>query len=301
MNFGGRTPKDEALRIIQRAFDRGASFFDTANLYNDGQSEQILGEALRGRREQATIATKVGLWRQHGKPEGLSPQTIRAALDESLQRLQTDYVDLYYLHAPDPLTPIEQTLDALQGAFEAKKIRAFGVSNFSAWRICELNALCDARKLPRPTHSQVLYNLLVRQLDLEYFAFARHHPLHTTVYNPLAGGLLGRASLPGDPIPKGSRFEKSKLYRQRYWSAALLELTAQYQAVAKDAGLSLVQLAYAWLLQRDGVDSVLSGPASVAQLDAALDAASLSLSKEVVARVDDLHAAFVGTDVSYAR
>jgi aryl-alcohol dehydrogenase-like predicted oxidoreductase len=300
MNFGARTPAAEAKRIVDRALERGASFFDTANLYGEGASERLLGEALRGRRDRAQIATKVGLLRR-GKPEGLSAARVTAALAESLQRLGTDFVDLYYLHAPDPSTPISQTLDALQELMHAGKIRAWGVSNHAAWQILELQAACDARGMPRPAVSQVLYNMLVRQLDIEYFAFARRYPIHTTVYNPLAGGLLARTPSPGAPAPPGSRLETNKLYRARYGSDALLQLAERFGELAQAEGMELVTLAYAWLAGRPGVDSVLAGPASVPHLDAALDGCAVKLSPEVRAKADALHRSFVGTDASYAR
>jgi aryl-alcohol dehydrogenase-like predicted oxidoreductase len=307
MNFGGRTSKEESVRIVHRAIERGVTFFDTANVYGDGASEQILGEALRGsgaRRDEVGIATKVGLKRRsRGKPEGLSAEVVKAALEESLGHLGTDYVDVYYLHAPDPSTPLEETLGAIQELIASGKVRAFGVSNFAAWQIAELNQLCDGRGMSRPVMSQVLYNLLVRQIDIEYLAFARAHPLHTTVYNPLAGGLLAREVKPGDPIPTGSRFEKNKLYRGRYWSEALLQLAARYGALANEAGLSLCRLAYAWIAARrqNGVTSVLAGPGAIEHLDAALESTSVPLAPELLARIDQIHRDFTGTDVSYAR
>ena len=307
MNFGGRTSKEEAVRIVHRALERGVTWFDTANVYGDGASESILGEALRDagiRREEAGVATKVGLKRrQRGKQEGLAAPVVRAALDESLRHLGMEYVDVYYLHAPDPSTPLEETLDVVKDLISEGKVRSFGVSNFAAWQIAELNHLCDARGMSRPVMSQVLYNLLVRQLDLEYLAFTRAHPIHTSVYNPLAGGLLARAVKPGDEVPTGSRFEKNKLYRGRYWSDALLQQASRYSELARDAGMSLCTIAYAWLAARraNGVSSVLAGPATVEHLDAALDGTAVALPPELLVRIDELHRAFTGTDVSYAR
>jgi aryl-alcohol dehydrogenase-like predicted oxidoreductase len=302
MNFGGRTPEPEAKGIVHRALERGACVFDTANVYGDGEAERVLGRALVGRGEAARVATKVGLLRRDGRPEGLAARWVKTALDESLVRLGRERVDLYYLHAPDEATPLEETLDGVQAVLESGKAAAWGVSNFAAWQIGELNTRCDARGMPRPAVSQVLYNLLVRQLDLEYFAFARRHPIHTTVYNPLAGGLLAREVAPGAPVPPGSRFEKNKLYRQRYWSDALLERAAAYRALGREVGMEPSTFAYAFLRGTPGVDSVLAGPASCAHLDAALDACDgPPLPADLRAKVDALHRAFTGTDVSYAR
>lgn len=297
MNFGGRTPAHEAERIVLRALDAGATLFDTANAYGDGESERILGAALKNRRSQARIATKVGLH----KREGLSKARVLAAADESLARLGTDYVDLYYLHAPDPQTPFDETLDGLQLLLEQKKIRAWGVSNFASWQIMQLNAVCDARPMPRPAVSQVLYNLLVRQLDVEYFAFTRAHPIHTTVYNPLAGGLLARAPMPNEAAPAGSRFARAEHYRRRYWNTSLLELAARYDALAAAHGLSLLSLAYRFVASTPGVQSVLCGPGTVEHLEAALKGCAQALPAPVREAVDATYGDFLGTDARYAR
>ncbi len=301
MNFGSRTPAPEARRIVDRAIERGATLFDTANMYGDGESERILGAALKGRRDSVQIATKVGLLRKAGRPEGLGAERMAAAIDESLARLQTDRVDLYYLHAPDPSTPLGHTLDAIAALLSSGKIRAWGVSNYAAWQLAEIGHACDARQLPRPAVAQMLYNVLVRQLDLEFFAFARKHPIHVTVYNPLAGGLLARAPAPGAGFPQGSRFETNAIYRKRYWTHALFELAQRLREVASAEGMELVTLAYAWLAGRPGVDSVIAGPGTVGHLDAAIDGCAVDLAAAVRAKVDDIHRAFVGTDASYAR
>jgi aryl-alcohol dehydrogenase-like predicted oxidoreductase len=287
--------------MVDAAFDLGIRFFDTANLYGNGESERLLGRALRGRREQVGIATKVGLAREGNRPEGLSPLRLKAALEASLSRLGTDYLDLYYLHAPDPSTPLEQTLDALQPLLEAGTVRAFGLSNFASWRILEVAVACQARGMAGPSVSQVLYNLLVRQLEVEYFAFARHHPVHTTVYNPLAGGLLARTGSAADPIPPGSRFARQKLYQRRYWSAPSFELADRYRQVAHREGTDLISLAYAWLAGTPGVDSILTGPATLAHLEAAIAGCQRSLSPEARARIAQIHLDFLGSDACYAR
>ncbi len=301
MNFGARTPAAEAERIVARALERGLRFFDTANAYGNGEAERILGRALRGRRGEVGIATKVGLARIKGKPEGLAGPQVRRAVEESLGRLGVETVDLLYLHAPDPRTPPEETLEAVHQLWTAGKVRHWGVSNFASWRILELNLRSDAIGLPRPAVSQVLYNLLVRQLEVEYFDFTASHPLHTTVYNPLAGGLLTGRYAPGAQVPEGSRFDGNRLYQRRYFSERLLSLAREFGAVAQEAGLGLVELAYAWLASRPGVDSILVGPGTVEHLDAAIDASSWRLSDEVLQRIEAVHRAYLGTDACYAR
>ncbi len=220
MNFGKRTPEDEAHRIVARALERGVTLFDTANAYGD--SELILGRALRGRRG-ARIASKVGSRPAGGAREGLEAEVVLRACDESLQRLGVDRIDLYYLHWPDMRTPLEETLSALQKLIQAGKIAHWGVSNYASWQLVDMERICARTGLPRPTTAQQIYNLLVRQLDVEYWAFARQHPLHTTVYNPLAGGLLAGRALRSEP-PKGSRFDGNKMYQRRYLSDRFFEL-----------------------------------------------------------------------------
>jgi aryl-alcohol dehydrogenase-like predicted oxidoreductase len=299
MNFGKRTPAAESERIIHHALERGLTWFDTANAYCEGESERILGRALGKRRGEAQIATKCGIGNLTAR-EGLKPARVAAALDESLQRLGTDHVDLYYLHAPDPQTPIEETIAALESARAAGKIGAWAVSNYASWQIMDMLHLCKAHGWSRPRVSQVLYNLLIRQLDLEYFAFAKLQRLHTTVYNPLAAGLLAGKNI-GGAIEPGSRFDKNPIYQKRYLSDRFFELATAYGTLAKDHGLQPVQLAYAWTAQRPGVDSILLGPATLSQLDAGIDGCALKLPEGVAAKVDELHRAYVGTEVSYAR
>jgi aryl-alcohol dehydrogenase-like predicted oxidoreductase len=301
MNFGTRTPAPEAHRLVARALERGVPFFDTANSYGNGEAERLLGQALKGRRARVGLATTVGLARVRGRPEGLSQARVTRAVEDSLKRLGTDFVDVLYLHAPDPATPVEETLEAVHGLLRAGKARHWGVSNHAAWQLLELRSLGDARGLPRPAVSQVLYNPLVRQVEVEYLPFTRRYPVHTTVYNPLAGGLLTGRHAPGAPIPEGSRFAGNRLYQRRYWSERLFELAGRLRAVAEAAGLSLLELSYAWLANRPGVDSVLAGPGTVEHLDAALDACAKPLPPEVATRVDEVYREWLGTDASYAR
>jgi aryl-alcohol dehydrogenase-like predicted oxidoreductase len=295
MNFGKRTPEPEAHRIVQRALERGLTFFDTANVYVEGESERILGRALGKRRGQARIATKVGIGKM-SDPEGLAPERIAAAIEESLRRLGTDRVELYYFHKPDHSRELPPALRAMEKLIASGKIGAFGVSNFASWQIVEM---IQAGLKPRV--SQQMYNLLVRQLEVEYFRFTRKYGVHTTVYNPLAGGLLaGKVRRDAPPEP-GSRFDQNPMYQRRYLTDRFFELTDAFARLAAEAGRTPVELAYQWVAARAGVDSILLGPGSVEQLDAAIDALDKPLPKEVIDRADELHRAFQGTDASYAR
>ena len=301
MNFGKRTTPEESARVVARALERGVAWFDTANVYNEGQSETILGRALGADRARVAVATKVGLARAGGKPEGLRPERVLRAIDESLARLGTGHVDLYYLHAPDHATPIGETLDAVAEVVKSGKARAWGMSNFASWQVLDAMNLADARGMPRPAVAQQIYNAMIRQLDVEWFAFAKAHPIHTTIYNPLAGGLLTGKHAREESPAAGSRFDANRMYQRRYWSDRMFDFASAFGEIAKGEGLSPVDLAYGWVAGRGGVDSILLGPASVEQLDAGIDGCARPLSPEARKKVDELHRSFQGTDANYAR
>lgn len=301
MNFGKRTSADDAQKIVDRAIERGVTVFDTANIYNEGESERILGHALGKRRGDVTVASKVGMARVGGKAEGLSKGAIERAIGGTLERLGTDYVDVYYLHAPDHATPIEETLTAIHTLLDAKKIRAWGVSNYASWQVLEMMSLADRAGMPRPSMSQVLYNALLRELDVEWFAFAKRFPIHTTIYNPLAGGLLTGKLANDAPPPKGSRFDGNAFYAKRYWTEAMFARVDQLREVAAAESMTLVELAYGWVAGRNGVDSILVGPGSLQHLDEAIAACEKRVSADAAKRIDELSRAWRGTDTSYAR
>lgn len=300
MNFGRRTPEDEAKRIIDRAYERGVRVIDTANVYEGGESERIVGRALGRRREAFIIASKVGLARKGGKAEGLNPDTIRTAIGGSFSRLGVETIDLYYLHAPDHDTPIAATLTAIFELIQKERIGAFGVSNYASWQILEILHHCENAGMPRPAAVQQMYNLLVRQLDVEYFRFANEYQLHTTTYNALAGGLLAR-DVSFDAVPDGSRFDRNSMYMRRYWSRAFFEAMERYRELARESSRTLASFAYGWLAARRDVDSILIGPATVEQLDFALDAIARPLDPSLLERVDAVARDLAGTDATYAR
>jgi aryl-alcohol dehydrogenase-like predicted oxidoreductase len=301
MNFGKRTSPEESERIVRRALERGIALFDTANSYNGGESERILGRALGRDRERVVLSTKVGLGPDPARREGLSHEAIRRAIVGSLERLGVDSVDLYYLHVPDRSTPIEESLDGIRELVGSGRVRSWAVSNYASWEIFEMNLLARERGLEPPTAAQLLYNAMHRQLDVEFFAFARRYPIHTSVYNILAGGLLTGQHDPDREPAKGSRFDQNPMYQKRYWTKAMFERVQALRAIAAEEGRSLVELAYAFVASKLDVDSILLGPATVEQLDQAIDAVALSLSAEASARLDELAREWSGTDTNYAR
>lgn len=278
--------------MVERALALGLRAFDTANLYGDGVAERWLGAALAG--VDADVTTKVGAWRK----EGLSSARVVASLDESLSRLGRDSVARYLLHQPDPATPLDQTLDGVEAVLATGKAQRWGVSNFAAWQLVELVHRCRARGLPPPAESQVLYNLAVRQLEIEYFACARALGVETAIYNPLAGGLLA-----GDPQAPAqtSRLESNAFYRRRYGAPPLRAFATRCAAIASAHGRSLAALALSWVVHRPGVDAVVLGPATVEQLEELVVAASVRLEPAATRALDEAWLGLVGTDVSYAR
>ena len=305
MNFGQRTPEDESRRIIDLALDAGIRVLDTANVYNDGESEHVVGRALArlpaARRAEVQIHTKVGFGQGDGQREGLGAQAVRRAIDASLERLGVERIDVYYLHVPDRATPIEETLEAMAELVHAGKIAAIGVSNYASWEILEMIAVCTRLGVAPPAISQLIYNVLIRQIEIEYVRFATRYKLHTTVYNPLAGGLLAKDYDPVADAPAGTRFATSSMYVGRYWTPIMHDAAATLRAAAAEHGRTSLELAYGWLRDRPGADSVLVGPATTKHLADATAAWERPLPPELIDRADGVWAAMVGTDARYAR
>jgi aryl-alcohol dehydrogenase-like predicted oxidoreductase len=267
MTFGGQTAEPEALRIIDAAVDAGVNFFDTANIYTGGESERILGKAIQGRRERLVIATKAGGPTYQGpNGAGLGRVSILRSLDESLKRLDTDYVDLYYLHFPDPNTPAAEMVETMTSLVRSGKVRYWGVSNFAAWQLCELVHLARETGGVAPVVTQSVYNPLTRGVEDELFPFLRAYSMGMTVFNPLAGGLLtGKHSR--DKAAEGSRMANDRGYALRYWNARNFDAIDVLTAAAKDLGVSLVELCFRWHLGNPCVDAVISGVSSLAQFE----------------------------------
>lgn len=275
MTFGEQADEDAASEMVAMARDGGVVEFDTANSYTGGRSEEIVGGLLAPVRDQVRIVTKVANAVGEGanRVAGLSPDAVRRAVDDSLRRLGTDYVDLCYLHRPDWDTPIEQTLEVMAELLAAGKVREWGVSNYAAWQITEMIYLAERHGWPRVRVSQVMYNLLARRVEAEYAACSRRFGLTDVVYNPLAGGLLTGKHAPDQEPPPGSRFTRAT-YRERYWNEPLFAAVDDLRGVAAAAGVSLLELALRWVRDRPLTDRVLLGASSVDQLRANLDAVS---------------------------
>jgi len=267
MPFGSQADQATSTRMVDQCLDAGINFFDTANMYNKGVAESMLGNALRGRRDQVVLATKVRNKMGEAPDDvGLSRAAIHKAIDASLKRLQTDHVDVYYLHWPDYDTPIEETLEAMDELTRAGKVRYTAVSNYAAWQVAEIHCVCRSKGFMPPHISQPMYNLLARGIEEEYLPFCKRFEVAVVPYNPLAGGLLtGKHSKQAGPI-EGTRFDKNDLYLRRYWHDDYFAAVQELKAVAGDAGLSLIELSLRWLLSQPIVDSVILGASRPEQL-----------------------------------
>lgn len=273
MPFGSQADEAASRRMVDRCLDAGINFFDTANMYNLGKAETILGKALAGRRDKVILATKVRNKMGEAPDEaGLSRAAIHKAMDASLRRLGTDYVDLYYLHWPDYDVPIEETLAAVDELVRAGKVRYPAVSNYAAWQVCEILWAAEKHHLQPPHISQPMYNLLARGIEEEYLPFCKEFEIAVIPYNPLAGGLLtGKHSPAKGPI-EGTRFDKNQLYLGRYWHSDYFDAVDELRAIAKEAGKTLIELSLQWLLSRPQVDSVILGASRLEQLEENLKA-----------------------------
>ena len=259
MTFGGQAEEKESLKIMDYAVDHGVNFFDTANVYHNGESERITGKGLAGRRDQIVLATKVyGPMGTGVNNVGLSRHQILSQVEGSLKRLNTDYIDICYLHNPDHATPLEETLETMDTLVRSGKIRYVGVSNYAAWEIADALAICDKRNYVPPVITENLYNMLSRSIEFDLTDFLTRHPMALVAYNPIAGGLLtGKHSRQG-PV-KGSRFDGNARYMDRYWNQPMLDEVEAVRGIAEKAGISMVSLSLKWCALQPHMTSVISG------------------------------------------
>ncbi len=300
MMFGewGNTDVDECVRIIHTALDGGINFIDTADVYSQGQSEEIVGRALKGRRDDVVLATKAhGQMGEGRNRSGNSRRWIVQEVENSLRRLQTDHIDLYQMHRPDPSTDIEETMGALDTLVIQGKIRYAGSSTFPAWQIVESQWASERRGLTRFVCEQPPYSIFVRAAELDVFPVTQRYGMGVIVWSPLAGGWLAgryrrdqdvpsdsraaRYSSRGGPI--AARFDMSKPVNQRK-----LDLVEELVPVADKAGLSMTHMANAFTLAHPAVTSAIIGPRTMEQLEDALAGADVELDADTLDAIDDI-------------
>jgi aryl-alcohol dehydrogenase-like predicted oxidoreductase len=295
MMFGGigNPDHDDCIRIIHKALDFGINFIDTADRYSAGGSEEIVGKALKGRRDRIVLATKVfGPMGDDPNQQGTSRRWIMQAVDNSLRRLQTDYIDLYQIHRPAPDTDIEETLSALTDLLRAGKVRAIGSSTFPVSEIVEAQWVAEQRGLARFRTEQPPYSILDRGIEYDMLPTCERYGMGVLVWSPLSKGMLTGRYRRGQPLPDSIRVK----YMPRQMSdARSLDAVEQLIPLAQEAGLSLTHMALAFVMAHPGVTSAILGPRTMPQLDDLLAGAELRLSDEVLDRIDQIVPP--GTDV----
>jgi aryl-alcohol dehydrogenase-like predicted oxidoreductase len=293
MMFGpwGNNDRADSTRIIHRALDAGINFVDTADVYSGGASEEIVGEALQGRRDDVFLATKFFMPMNEDDPNqrGGSRRWIMRAVEDSLRRLGTDYLDLYQVHRPSPDTDVEETLGALTDLVRQGKVRYIGSSSYSGSQIVEAQWASRDRNLERFVTEQPPYSILVRGVEEDILPTAQRHGMGTLTYSPLSGGWLsGRwrkdsASAPASSARPSVRFDMTSPANQRK-----LDIVEDLALLAEEAGLSLIEMAIAFVINHPGVTSAIVGPRTMEQLESYLPAAEVTLSPEVLDRIDKL-------------
>jgi aryl-alcohol dehydrogenase-like predicted oxidoreductase len=289
-NFGGRIEFDAAQRTVHAALDLGINLIDTADTYgNKGGSEEALGQILGEKRKQIVLATKFGLpMDDAGKLKGASRGYIMRAVEASLKRLRTDWIDLYQLHRPDAQTPIEETLRALDDLVRQGKVRFIGCSNLPAAQVIEANDIAKRNNLSPFISCQDEYSLLVRGIERELIPAAKARRMSVLPYFPLASGMLTGKYKRGAPLPPGTRMTKLPNHAADFLTERNWRIVDALAAFAARRGRSLIELAFSWLLRDDVVASVIAGATSPEQVAQNIRAAEWTLSAEELAEVDRL-------------
>jgi len=289
-NFGGRLAEPAAVRaVVHRALDLGVTLFDTADVYGDkGRSEEFLGQALGPRRKDIVLATKFGLPMNEPRSGGASRRYILQAVEASLKRLRTDWIDLYQVHYPDPRTPIEETLGTLDDLVRNGKVRHIGCSNFSAKAVNEAHAVSGRKRLAAFATSQDEYSLLVRDIERDLIPALQRHGMSLLPYAPLASGFLSGKYHRNAPLPKDARLSYSRHHASDVITGRNWDMIERLSAFAAQSGHSMLDLAFGWLLAKPVVASVIAGATTPAQIEQNVRAGATQLSAADVAALDQM-------------
>ncbi len=290
MMFGGRTDAEASNKIIDLARTAGINFIDTADVYNEGESERITGAAIAGDRHEWVLATKLANPMGEGpNSRGLSRKWVIEACEASLRRLGTDFIDVYYLHKEDHRTPLEETVRAVADLIRAGKVRYLGLSNYRAWRMAEICRLADAAGIDRPAVLQPYYNMLNRQPEVELLPACGHFGMGVAPYSPLARGVLtGKYDPDSQPSDDSRAGRQDKRMMQTEWRKESLLIARKIQAHAEAKGCTPGQFAVAWLLNNRLVTSPIAGPRTIAQFEDYLGALDVTFTAEDEALVESL-------------
>ena len=291
MLFGTRTPREESFAIVDRAIDAGINFFDSANVYGRGRSEEVTGEALKrnGKRDQIVLATKFhGAMSDDPNDRGASRRHIVAACEASLKRLDTDYIDLYQIHRPRSDTAIDETLRALDDLVHQGKVRYLGTSTFAAWQFVESLWASEKYGLNRFVCEQQPYNLLDRRVERELMPMARTYGVATIPWSPLAGGLLTGKYRRGEAPPEGTRFAMANRAQSRRFNERVFDIVDGLEPLARAHDATVSQVALSWVMAQPGVTSPIVGPRTMEQLEDNLAAADVELTDDDRQAIDGL-------------
>lgn len=322
MTFGRQVEEKESIRIIERALDAGVTFVDTADMYVNGVTEQIVGKVIKGKRDSIVLASKAGHIRQMGKKYGeqkisgpidlarpkaftpwpagedtgpndmgLSRKHIMQAVEGSLKRLGTDYLDIYYAHMPDYDTPLEETIRAMDDLVRQGKVRYLGCSNFRAFQLCKALWISDKYNLARWDVIQPPFNLLTRDIEYELLPLCREEGVGVCPYSPMAAGLLSAKYEQEKGPAEGERYSLAHLgyrYNEKYWTDVNFAAIEQLKKIASSVGARLSQFALAWVLSNSAITSIVCGATSLAQLEENIGATDVKLSQEVLDACDDV-------------
>jgi aryl-alcohol dehydrogenase-like predicted oxidoreductase len=288
-NFGA-LDLERSRAVVHRALDAGITLFDTADVYgNRGGSEEQLGQILGARRKDIVLATKFAMpMDDSGAKSGGSRAYIMEAVEASLTRLKTDYIDLYQMHRNDPKTPIEETLGALNDLVKQGKVRHIGCSNFPAWQVAEAQWVSKTKGFAAFATAQDEYSLLVRDIEKELAPALQHYGMGLLPYFPLASGLLTGKYRKDQPIPENTRFARMGRFGERYMTEQNWKIIGDLEAFARDHGHTLLDLAFSWLVARPFLTSVIAGATRPEQIDANVQAASWKLTPDEVKEIDKL-------------
>jgi aryl-alcohol dehydrogenase-like predicted oxidoreductase len=284
MFFGTQVGEEEAIKTLDLAFEKGINMFDTADAYGLGKSEEIVGKAIKNKRQSVVLATKIGHRGGRGPNDsGLSREHIIQGVEVSLKRLGTDYIDIYYAHTPDYATPIEETLRAFDHLVQQGKVRYVACSNIRAWQLTKSLWVSDKNNLARYDCIQSVYNLLTRDVEYELLPCCAAEGVGVTVFNPLAAGFLTGKYDPNQPPPADNRFGRErtgKREQELYWSPANFKAVAELKKIAEDHGRTLTQFSLAWIINNPVVSSAVVGASSAKQLEDNVKAVDIKLNDE---------------------
>ncbi len=288
MSFGGDADEEMSAAMFKRCREVGINFFDCANVYQAGRAEEILGRLIAGSRDELVITSKVHFpMGPDINARGLSRRHIMQAVEGSLRRLGTDRIDLYFVHGFDPLTPMDETLRALDDLVHAGKVLYLGVSNWAAWQIAKALGISAAQGLARFECIQPMYNLVKRQAEVEILPLAQSEQLGVISYSPLGGGLL-TGKFGKDRRPESGRLVENKMYMTRYGDPQYYEIAERFAAYARERGLHPASLAVAWVMSHPAITAPIIGARNIEQLEASLAALEIKMTPEWRAEISAL-------------